>query len=77
MPPKIRVVRRGESHMDRANQRSAMGDLRSLIVSPSMLKRYEYAVLLFQRFVLTLLGEAIATHVEELDAQLVSFIETA
>ena len=63
--------------MDRASQRSAMGDLRSLIVSPSMLKRYEYTVLLFRRFVLTLLGVAIATHVEELDAQLVSFIETA
>ena len=77
MPPKIRVVRKGESHQDRAAQRANLGNLRSLVVSPSMLKRYENAVLLFQLFVRIILGVAIATNVEELDSQLVGFIEAA
>ena len=77
MAPKVRVVRRGESHQDRAAQRGALGELRSLVVSRSMLKRYENAVCLFQAFVTVYLGVAIATSVDALDSQLVQFIEAA
>ena len=59
MPPKVRVVRRGESARDRAAQRQAMRPLRAQLISSRAGKRYATAVDLFRRFLWYILGVAL------------------
>ena len=70
MPPKVRVVRRGESARDRAAQRQAMGPLRAHLIT------YATAVDLFTRFLWYILGVALDLgDLALVDQQLVSFLE--
>ena len=76
MPPKVRVIRRGETAQDRAAQRQIIGPLRTQLISSRASKRYAVAVDLFIRFVWHFLGQAL--DVQDLalvDSQLVSFLE--
>ena len=77
MPPKVRKVRKLETHADRAARRQGLGPIRFLVDSRSALKAYGYAVALFRMFVLMVLGTLVADDVARLLDQLVAFVETA
>ena len=59
MPPRVRVVRRGESARDRAAQRQTMGPLRAQLISSRAGKRYAAAVDIFTRYLWYILGVAL------------------
>ena len=76
MPPKVRVVRRGESARDRAAQRQTMGPLRAQLISTRAGKRYAAAVDVFSQFVWYMLGVALdLSDLALVDQQLVAFLE--